>query len=324
MRELAIQPCMSVSLAAPDRAVELRRERPGRRGAVRRRDDELRAVSSWAIVGPRSRPPRSSGHPATRRACRPGPRARGPRLGSGVLGVDVDRPDRGPRQEVRVRPLVGGEGDGPPVGRPGELRDAPVARRDLAGRGAARRLDDVQVGPPIERALLVPLPVEASDPASRRRVVALRLRPDEEPRRIDLDGQREPGSVRRPGDLADRAVPRRANGPRRAGRGSVRGERQHAEAGDLVLAILARCRGGVGRASGRGTAGRPRPSRPARVAATCPGPGRSSAGSASRGPRAGRATGGSGTDRPRRGAGRPPRTARRPTCRARRARPGRG
>ena len=139
-------------------AAAVRSRRPARR---RRPGSGRRAAPARA-----GRRPRASVRPATTPDGSPSRRARGPRAArpSAPRDVDVDRPDRRPRLEVGLRAAVGGERDRPAVGMPRDVRDAPVAARDLA-RPAPASIDDEQVRPAVAVALLVPAPVGAGDPA---------------------------------------------------------------------------------------------------------------------------------------------------------------
>ncbi len=138
-----------------------------------------------------------------------------------VALIDIDRPDRRPPVEVWLRTAVGGERDRSAVGMPRDVRDAPVAARDLARPGRPR-IDDKEVRPPVAMALLVPSPVGAGDVARdggliRARLPAPRDRPGlagDEAGRVDLGGEREAPAVGRPGDLADRAMPAHLRGSR--------------------------------------------------------------------------------------------------------------
>ena len=122
-----------------DRPVEVRGEMLRRPRAVGRSEDDAGLMSS---SGSGSRMPiaaiqRPSGRPAGWFAQPPG--ARTSRGSACVAVVDVDRPDRRSRVEVGLGAAIAREGDRPAVGVPRDVRDAPVAARDLA-RSAARQV----------------------------------------------------------------------------------------------------------------------------------------------------------------------------------------
>ncbi len=207
-RQVAVDP-------AGDGPVEVRGEVDGLAGAaaVGGRDDDGRAdvVERLRLQHADRRDPA-----AVRRDRRLGRIAGGredlARLGGPRLAgrVHVHRPDRGARREVRVRAAIAGEDHGPAVGVPRDVADAPVAAGDLPRHGAPLQVDDPQVRPAVDVALLVPAPVDAVDPAGAGAVLVGGPDPgdrsDEPAWRVHLRGEGDPRPVRRPGDLADAAV----------------------------------------------------------------------------------------------------------------------
>ena len=99
---------------------------------------------------------------------------------------------------------------------------------------AGPRLRHVQVLPVIAVAHLVPAPVNPRDPSCHRLLAGLRLWTHDEPRRAGFEREREAATVRRPGDLADRTIARRADRPRRAGL-SIRTKRPDAQPGGVAI-----------------------------------------------------------------------------------------
>ena len=194
-----------------DRSIEVRSEQARLSGAVGRPDDDARdhVVERLRLEQAAGRDPASVGRP--RRMARPARSEHLARLGAAL--IDIDRPDRRPPVEVGLRTAIGGERDRSAVGMPRDVRDAPVAARDLARPGRPR-IDDKEVRPSVSMALLVPSPVGAGDVAGdggliRARLPAPRDRPGlagDEAGRVDLGGEREAPAVGRPGDLADRAM----------------------------------------------------------------------------------------------------------------------
>ena len=106
---------------------------------------------------------------------RPSPPRPAPRAAAGCLAVDVDGPDRRPRTQVRLRAAIGGECDGPAIGAPRQLVNAPVAGRDAPRPRPAAGFDDEQVRPAIQVSAGVEPPIGPGD-AARGRLVVVSVR----------------------------------------------------------------------------------------------------------------------------------------------------
>jgi len=96
-----------------------------------------------------------------------------------------------PALEVGALAAIGAERDAPPVGRPGEALDRPLAPGQAAGTGTGPRILEKEVGGAVEVAVSVVPPVGARDHTGERRG-ARRERADGEARHRIGDGQREP------------------------------------------------------------------------------------------------------------------------------------
>ena len=198
-----------------DGPVEVRRDEPGWSRAIGRAEEDARAdvvdrVRVEEALG---------GDPAAvRRPCRlraPSRPERAPRAARYPASSTSTRPDRRPRVEIGFRAAVAGEGDRPAVGVPGDLRDTPVAARHLPWP-AVGHVEDEQMRPSVAMPLLVPAPVRPGDVPGHGRLGIRSLRRTsardgpgpaaDEPGRVDLGGEGQSHTVRRPCDLADRAM----------------------------------------------------------------------------------------------------------------------
>ena len=107
----------------------------------------------------------------------------------------ASRPDGPAGMKVGVGLAIRRERDRRAVGVPRDPLDAPVALGQLARRRAARGIDDEQVRPAVDEALLVVAPVDPADDARQRRLAGRGRGSHDEPWRVDGRGEGEAATV---------------------------------------------------------------------------------------------------------------------------------